>query len=103
MGDAEQELEEPEPEAEPSEAAASANAATKPTGQGPAIHRRPVVFSNKLCKHGKLCWTPICPFRHPERESGGRSSTPSGDTKSLPPFKTRECWNWIKHGNCPYR
>merc|ERR1711915_529275 len=67
------------------------------------FQKKPVVFSGKLCKHGNLCWSQICPFRHPERENGGgRATTPSEDSKSMPPFKTRECWRFMKYGNCNY-
>ena len=52
-------------------------------------------YSNKLCKHGDSCWSVICPFRHPERENGGRGTAPNEKTKAVPPWKTKECWNWI--------
>jgi len=77
--------------------------APKPSGHKPAnFQNRPVVYSNKLCKHGLSCWSMNCPFRHPERESGGVPTTPSEDSKSFPPFKTRECWKFIKYGDCQF-
>jgi len=76
---------------------------SKPAGHGAMINGRPVVYSNKICKHGDSCWSVICPFRHPERENGGRGTAPNEKTKAVPPWKTKECWNWINKGNCPYK
>ena len=50
-----------------------------------SIHCESIKVENQaddeVCKDGKLCWSAICPFRHPEREKGERPTTPSGNTK----------------------